>query len=248
MLKENILIEKYRPKTINELICTSDIINLYNSIVKTKKIPNLLLYGYSGQGKSSFIKILVDELKYNSIYINGSEERGNNILNLIDNFSNKYTINKNNHKIIIIDEADSIIYDTQLKIQQKIKSYKHITFCFLCNYINKISEYIKSLCIDINFKLDFSNNKKQIINYLKGIIKKEKIKIKNEDVENIYNISKCDIRKMINMLINKKKIKIKSYTEPNYILEYADIKNNIFNNNCSKSIQKYRLLNLNSIY
>ena len=224
------------------LICTKDIINLYNSIIKSKKIPNLLLYGYSGQGKSSFIKILVNKLKYNSIYINGSEERGNNIINLIDDFCNKYTIRKNNQKIIIIDEADSIIYETQLKIQQKIKNYTNITFCFLCNYINKISEYIKSLCIDINFKLDFLNNKKEIINYLKKIISKENLKINYEDIEKIYNISNCDIRKMINMLINRKDIKIKSYTNPNFIIEYADIKNNIFNNNCLKEIQKYRLL------
>lgn len=94
MKETSILIEKYRPSNITELITTDNINKIYNTITNNNKIPNLLLYGYSGQGKSTFIKILINKLNYNSLYINGSEERGNNIIELIDYYSNIYSKNK----------------------------------------------------------------------------------------------------------------------------------------------------------
>lgn len=137
--------------------------------------------------------------------------------------------------------------NTQLIIQKRIKKYNFISFCFICNYVNKISSYIKTLCIDINFKLDYINNKTDIIQYLKKIIKNEKLTINDDLLEKIYLNSKCDIRMMINMLINKNYIKQKEITDPKKILEIADIKNNIYNNNCTFNIQKYRMYKFNKV-
>jgi DNA polymerase III delta prime subunit len=242
-MKNKILIEKYRPQNINELIITKDIKKIYNNIIENNTIPNLVLYGYSGQGKTTFINILIKELNYNSIYINGSEERGNNIIDIIDNYSKSFNINNNKKKVIIIDEADSIITKTQILIMKKIKKYKNVSFCIICNYINKIISYIKDLCIDINFKLDFKDNKKEILDYLNNIIIKENIIITKDELINIYNNSKCDIRKMINMLLIKEnKNENKKYDNPELILELAEIQNDIFSNKCEKNIQYYRLL------
>ena len=191
------IIEKYRPHNINDMIYSKNIINLYNSLKKNEYIPNLLLYGYSGQGKTTFINIITSELDYNVLFINGSKDRNNNIIKLINTFIKSKNIFNNKEKIIIIDECDSIMNSVQNKLQNIMKN-TNISFCYICNYKNEIIEDIQSLCININFKLNVNENKKEIRNYLNNIIINEELMIDEDEIENIINNSNSDIRKMIN--------------------------------------------------
>jgi replication factor C subunit 2/4 len=208
-------IEKYRPRTLNDIISQDDSINILNNTLKTGELPHLLLYGSPGTGKTSSILALCNQLfgptRVNErvIELNASDERGINVVRgKIINFAKVAigTVDPNYlcppYKIIILDEADAMTKEAQSALRKVMEENSNITrFCFICNYINQIIEPINSRCVKIRFK-PIDND--SIITKLKIISKKENINIDKNGLNCIAEISNGDLRKGILILQNIK--------------------------------------------
>ena len=136
-------VEKYRPKRISDCILTASLQETFTSFLKQKEIPNLLLSGTAGTGKTTVARALCEELGADYIIINGSDE-GRQIDTLrhkIKNFASTVSLTEDaNHKVVIIDEADYMNADSvQPALRNFIETfYKNCRFIFTCNYKNKI--------------------------------------------------------------------------------------------------------------
>jgi replication factor C subunit 2/4 len=209
-------IEKYRPKKISDLVQDERLINIFQSYIKTGNISHLLFYGPSGTGKTSAILAICRELfkehyPTRVIEFNASNDRGiNAVREKITNEARKYVttvISEDGtiippYKIIILDEADAMTDEAQDALRVIIEKYSSVTrFCFICNYICKITDAIKSRCYSVYFK---KLSVECITNKLEQISKVEKIIL----TKNIYNIiieiSNGDLRKAVMMLQNLK--------------------------------------------
>ena len=134
-------VEKYRPKKISDCILTEDLKNTFSKFLIQKEIPNLLLSGTAGTGKTTVARALCEELGADYIIINGSDE-GRHIDTLrttIKNFASTVSLDESNtHKVVIIDEADYMNADSvQPALRNFIETfYKNCRFIFTCNFKN----------------------------------------------------------------------------------------------------------------
>ena len=156
-------VEKYRPKSLNEVTSQGNIIESLRKTLFTRNLPHLIFYGPSGCGKTSTILALAKELfgkEYWSdriIELNASDERGINIVRDKIKMYAKKSIKENPNippwKIIILDEADTMTADSQFALRRIMEEYSNITrFCIICNYHDKIIEPIISRCSLFSFK------------------------------------------------------------------------------------------------
>ena len=218
-MDKNCLIEKYRPKKIEDIIAHDDIINIFKNILKTGEMPHLLLYGSPGVGKTSTIIALCNELygsryKENVLELNASDDRGINIVREKIIVFSKFklgTKDKNfpspDFKIIILDEADAMTNEAQTALRKVMEDMTKITrFCFICNNISKIIDPIISRCVKLKFKMI---DKNKSLDKLYEISKIENIKVKKNVIKEIINISDGDLRKSILLLQNLKYINYK---------------------------------------
>ena len=145
-----IWIDKYKPLNIKEYEHCESIKNLLTNIIKKKYVPNLLLYGPSGSGKSSEANIISRNVTdINSIlYINASDEKG--IKTIRERIKTFINIKSSNIKIIILDEADELSEESQLALRKiiEIKTI-NIRFIIICNYINNIINTLRSRFLNI---------------------------------------------------------------------------------------------------
>ncbi|MCS7316697.1 MAG: AAA family ATPase [Candidatus Dojkabacteria bacterium] len=202
---ENYLwVEKYRPKTIEDFVWNDETLkeNVYKWI-KNKQIPNLLLTGTPGTGKTSLALLLFKELnidKNDILFINASSNRGiDTIRDIIINFAS--TMPMGNFKYILLDEADSLTQTAQLSLRNVIESYVSICrFILTGNYSNKIIPPLKSRFQHFNFK---SLDKEYCIKRAAEILLNEGAKLDENLITNISEyVNKFwpDLRKIINNL------------------------------------------------
>ncbi len=193
-----IWIDKYKPLNIKEYEHCESMKNLLTNIINKKYVPNLLLYGPSGSGKSSAANIISKNVTdLNSIlYINASEEKG--IKTIRERIKTFINIKSNNIKIIILDEADELSEESQLALRKiiEIKTI-NIRFIIICNYINNIINTLRSRFL--NIKLNRLNIQ-DINKVCNKIIKIEQIKIEKETKNYLYNKCNLDIRKILIIL------------------------------------------------
>lgn len=210
-------VDKYRPKRINHLVNQEEIVKVLQTVIKTGNLPNLILYGPPGTGKTSAILALAYELfgpkliEERVLELNASDERGIDVVrDKIIKFA-KESISTPDpdfpsppYKIIILDEADAITLDAQSALRKIIESSSRITrFCFTCNYIEKIIPPIISRCVKFRFKPLTTND----MSYrLKLIAEFENIKINDNCLDIISNMSQGDGRRAIMILQNCKYI------------------------------------------
>ena len=173
-------VEKYRPKTIDECILPDDTKSVFQKFVEKGEIPNLLLSGPPGIGKTTVAKALCEQLGADYYVINGSDEGRflDTVRNNAKNFASTVSLTSSSkHKVIIIDEADNTTNDVQLLLRASIEEFsKNCRFIFTCNYKNKIIQPLHSRCSVVEF---VGGNKQQLaatfFKRVQDILDKERI-------------------------------------------------------------------------
>jgi len=211
MIKREIpWIEKYRPKTIDSLIADESTKTKIKNIIKDKEMPNIIITGIPGTGKTSTIvcltkSILGKHFKEGVLELNASDDRGIRASDTIITFcKKKFNINKpnekkySNHKMILLDEADNMTNKAQQVINNMMEKYNSTTrFAFTCNNSTKIIESIQSKCIILRYK---RLSKDQIYSRLEDICKNENIDYTKDGLNSIVLTSLGDMRQAINNL------------------------------------------------
>src|SRR6056300_1740000 len=201
-------VEKYRPKKISDCILTEDLKNTFTQFLKQKEIPNLLLSGTAGTGKTTVARALCEELGADYIIINGSDE-GRQIDTLrhkIKNFASTVSLTEDaNHKVVIIDEADYMNADSvQPALRNFIETfYNNCRFIFTCNYVNKIIPALHSRCTVIDFKIVNGQVQKTASAFMKrmeDILKLENIEYDKKVLAELIMKYRPDFRRTINEL------------------------------------------------
>ncbi len=161
MRNEFVWTEKYRPQTIDDCILPESIKKTFKDFLNKGEVPNLLLSGPPGCGKTTVAKALCNELGVDVYVINGSDEGRflDTVRNNAKNFASTVSLSSEaKHKVIIIDEADNTTPDVQLCLRAFTEEFVgNCRFIFTCNYKNKIIQPLHSRCAVV----DFSINAKQ---------------------------------------------------------------------------------------
>ena len=154
-MSDFIWVEKYRPQTIDECILPENIKKTFKDFLNRGEIPNMLLSGPPGVGKTTVAKALCNQLGVDYYVINGSDEGRflDTVRNNAKNFASTVSLSSDSkHKVIIIDEADNTTSDVQLLLRASIEEFaNNCRFIFTCNYKNKIIEPLHSRCAVVEF-------------------------------------------------------------------------------------------------
>ena len=157
MKDEFLWVEKYRPKTIEDCILPERTKKTFLDFLDKGEVPNLLLSGPAGCGKTTVAKALCNQLGVDVYVINGSDEGRflDTVRNNAKNFASTVSLSsESKHKVIIIDEADNTTPDVQLLLRASIEEFsRNCRFIFTCNYKNKIIEPLHSRCAVIDFSV-----------------------------------------------------------------------------------------------
>ena len=204
-MSDFIWVEKYRPTTIDECILPKGIKKTFQDFVERGEIPNMLLSGPPGIGKTTVAKALCNQLGADYYVINGSDEGRflDTVRTNAKNFASTVSLtSESKHKVIIIDEADNTTSDVQLLLRASIEEFsKNCRFIFTCNYKNKIIEPLHSRCSVV----DFSVNKKdkpaiaaQFFSRVNQILSTENIKSDKKVVAELISKHFPDWRRVLN--------------------------------------------------
>jgi len=199
-------VEKYRPKSIDDIISHDQNIKTIKKLLLNNALPHLLFHGPPGTGKTSTINTIAheiygDNIKFMIMKLDASDDRGiNSVREDIKGFAEKANMFYSGVKLIILDEADAMTFDAQFALRRIIEKYSStIRFCLICNYENKIIPAIRARCA--NFR--FSNiNSMFIYNKLKFISDNEKLSYDENAIKAISTQCNGDLRKSINTLQN----------------------------------------------
>jgi DNA polymerase III delta prime subunit len=197
-------VEKYRPKTIEDCILPDAIKSTFQEYVNRKEIPNLLLSGSAGVGKTTIAKALCNEVGCDFIVINGSDESGIDVLRTkIKNYASSVSL-AGGRKVIIIDEADYLNPNsTQPALRGAIEEFSsNCSFIFTCNYKNRIIDPIHSRCSVVDFKINGSKAKMaaQFFKRVEWILEQENITYSKDVVAAVITKHFPDNRRVLNEL------------------------------------------------
>ena len=172
-MSDFIWVEKYRPKTIEECILPSSIKKTFTEFLNRGEIPNMLLSGPPGIGKTTVAKALCNELGVDFYLINGSDEGRflDTVRNNAKNFASTVSLSSDaKHKVIIIDEADNTGNDVQLLLRAFIEEFaNNCRFIFTCNYKNKILEPLHSRCAVVDFSINGKEKEEIMLLFFKRL-------------------------------------------------------------------------------
>ena len=205
MRDEFLLVEKYRPKTVEDCILPDSIKKTFTDMLSKGEIPNLLLCGTSGVGKTTIARALCEELNCDYIIINGSDEGRflDTVRNQAKNFASTVSLQATGkHKVIIIDEADNTSNDVQLLLRAFIEEFAgNCRFIFTCNYKNKILEPLHSRCAVVDFSIKGKERQfiaAQFFKRLQEILGAEGIEYDNKVLVELINKHFPDWRRVLN--------------------------------------------------
>jgi DNA polymerase III delta prime subunit len=197
--------EKYRPQTVENCILPERLKKPFQEYVNQKTIPNLLLSGGPGVGKTTVAKAMCNEIGCDFLVINGSDESG------IDTFRTKIKHYASamsfdgNRKVIIIDEADYLNPNsTQPALRNAIEEFaSNCSFIFTCNFKNRIIDPLHSRCAVIDFGLKNGEKEKmasQFFKRIQEILQSEKIEFDKAVVAELVKKHFPDFRRVVNEL------------------------------------------------
>ena len=254
-------VEKYRPTTVDDCILPSELKTTFLEFVKDKHIPNLILSGGPGIGKTTIAKAMLDEIGSTSMMINGSEESGIDVLRTkIKNFASTVSL-EGGRKYIILDEADYLNpQSTQPALRGFMEEFhKNCGFILTCNYKNRLIEPLHSRCSVIDFvipkaqKPDLARN---FFNRIRKILQEESVKYDDKVVAELLNKYFPDWRRVLNelqrysvsgqidsgILVNLSEVSINELMQALKRQEFTVVRKWIVNNLDNDPIRIYRLI------
>jgi DNA polymerase III delta prime subunit len=178
---EYLWVEKYRPRTIDDCVLPAELKKTFNEIVRGGQLPNLLLAGSAGLGKTTVARALCNALNLDYMLINGSEESGIDVLrNKIKQFASTVSLN-GGYKVVILDEADYLNpQSTMPALRGFIEEFSNnCRFILTCNFKNKIIEPLHSRCSVI----EFNTTKKSLASLAGDFMKRLIFILKTEGIK-----------------------------------------------------------------
>ena len=203
MREEFLWTEKYRPKTISDCVLPERLKKVFQEFVDDKQIPNLLLHGSSGVGKTTVARALCKEVGCSDFVINGSEESGIDVLrNEVKRFASTGSLTGNGRKMVILDEADYLNpSSTQPALRGMMEEFSsNCGFIFTCNYPSKIIPALHSRCTVIEFKITQSEIKESFVERVKYILDTEDVSYDKDVVVGLTDKYLPDLRRILNEL------------------------------------------------
>ncbi|CCC82469.1 replication factor C small subunit [Thermoproteus tenax] len=239
--------EKYRPKSFAEIVDLEEIKARLAEFIKAGNMPHLLFYGPPGTGKTTTALVLARELygerwRENTLELNASDERGINVIReRVKEFARTAPAGGAPFKLVVLDEADNMTSDAQQALRRIMEMYAATTrFVLLANYVSRIIDPILSRCAVFRFP---PMPKPLMAQRLQYIASQERIKLTEDGIDAIYEISQGDMRRAINLLqmaaasagvVDKESVAaVASAAKPSEILE-------IFNLAFSGDVEKAR--------
>ena len=205
MRDEFLWVEKYRPKTIEDCILPESTKKTFLDFLDKGEVPNLLLAGPAGCGKTTVAKALCNQLGVDVYVINGSDEGRflDTVRNNAKNFASTVSLSSDaKHKVIIIDEADNTTPDVQLLLRASIEEFSsNCRFIFTCNYKNKIIEPLHSRCAVVDFSVNAKQKpilQSEFFQRLNGILDTERIQSDKKVLLELINKHFPDWRRVLN--------------------------------------------------
>ena len=200
-------VERYRPANVRECILPENTSQMFEGFVDQGEIPNLLLAGPAGIGKTTIAKALCNELEADFFVINGSDEGRflDTVRNQAKSFAASVSLtSKAKHKIIIIDEADNCTPDVQMLLRGNIEEFQNACrFIFTCNYKNRIIDPIHSRCSVVDFNVKGKERAQMAASFfdrVKTILDINKIEYEKKVVALIIQKYFPDFRRTLNEL------------------------------------------------
>ena len=196
--------EKYRPKTLDDMVNQKEIVERLKSFVKSRNVPHCIFAGPPGTGKTTAALCLARDL-YGDAYrehimeLNASDERGIDVVReTVKTFARVRSIGEIPFKLMILDEADNMTSDAQQALRRTMERFTETCrFILICNYSGKIIEPIQSRCAPFRFTF---LPREEHDKHLKWIANQEKVDLKDDGLEAIFEVCAGDMRRAINTL------------------------------------------------
>lgn len=197
-------VEKYRPTSVSDCILPDRLKKPFQEYVDRKEIPNLMLTGSAGVGKTTIAKAMCDEIGINHLYINASENRGIDMLRTtIRNYASTVSLTGGT-KVIILDEADYLTPEAQAAMRGAIEEFAaNCTFIFTCNFKARLIDALHSRCSVIDFALKADEKPKmamQLMKRMESILTEESVKYDKAVLAKIIEKYFPDYRRTLNEL------------------------------------------------
>ena len=251
--------EQYRPKDVESCILPKNLKDTFSEFVQSGQVPNLILSGGSGVGKTTIAKAMIDELDATYMMINGSEESGIDVLRTkIKNFASTVSLH-GGRKYLILDEADYLNpQSTQPALRGFMEEFhKNCGFIFTCNYKNRLIEPLHSRCSMVDFVIPNSEKPKlasQFFERIEDILNEQNIKYDKRVIAEVINKHFPDWRRILNelqrysvsgvidagILVNIAEINIKELMVSMKNKEFTNVRKWVVNNLDNDSVRLLR--------
>ena len=206
LMNDILWVEKYRPKLVGQCVLPDNTQKVFSEIVEKGEIPNLLLTGSPGIGKTTIAKALCNQLECDWLMINGSDEGRmiDTLRTTITNFASTVSLS-GGKKVLIIDEADYMNPESvQPAMRGSIEQFaQNCRFIFTCNFKNRIIPALHSRCSVVDFKIKKDDKPliaQKFLSIATGILDKESVKYKPDVIAQLIMKHFPDFRRVLNEL------------------------------------------------